>query len=144
LHEQYADRPAADDGAGDQRPRIHHDDVERIAIAAEGVRDEAVISRIAHRGVEEAVDEQGSRGLVDFVLYRLAAERHLDDDVQVVWRIAADGDGVDVHCLIRLREYGARSRLSNATKARHSCDLVPADEGGNLAPPAVRAAVGGV
>ena len=57
FHEQHADRPAAYDGAGHQRPRVHHQHVERIAIAAQSVRDEAVISGVAHRRVEEAINE---------------------------------------------------------------------------------------
>ena len=61
------------------------------------VRHEAVIPRIAHRRVEEAVDHQGAGRLVHLVLDRLAADRHLDDGVDVVGRVVADRDGVEVH-----------------------------------------------
>src|SRR6185312_16722289 len=77
------------------------------AVAAQGMRDEAVVSGVAHRRIEEAVDEEGARGLVDLVFDRLAAKRHLDDDVEVVGRIAADRDGVDVHVRLICRRMTA-------------------------------------
>src|SRR6185312_2826541 len=61
------------------------------------------IPRIAHRRIEEAVDEQRAGGLVDLVFDGLAAKRHLDDDVEVVGRVLADGNGVDVHGGLRGR-----------------------------------------
>ena len=65
------------------------------------VRDEAVIARIAHRRVEEAVDDQRAGFLVQFVFDRLAADRHFDDDIDVVRRIYADRDRVDTHGNLR-------------------------------------------
>ena len=44
-----------------------------------------------------AIDEQSARRLVELVLHRLAAGRHLDDDVEVVWRRLADRNEVDAH-----------------------------------------------
>ena len=70
---------------------------QRVAVAGQRVRDEAVIAGIAHRRVEEAVDDQRAGFLVHLVFDRLAADRHLDDDVDVVGRILADRDGVDAH-----------------------------------------------
>ena len=61
------------------------------------VRHEAVIAGIAHRGVQEAVDEQRAGRLVHLVFDRLAADRHLDDDVDVFRRILADRDRFDAH-----------------------------------------------
>src|SRR5690606_21767253 len=47
--------------------------------------------------IKETVHEQGSGVLVDLVFDRLAAQRHLDDYVQVVGRVLAHRNGVDVH-----------------------------------------------
>ena len=49
------------------------------------MRNEAVISRIAHRRVEEAIDHQRSGVLVHLVFDRLAADRNFDDDIHFVW-----------------------------------------------------------
>src|SRR6185437_6982103 len=75
LHEEQADRPRADDGAGNHRRAADDEDVAGIAVAGEGMRDEAVIARIEHRGMEEAVDHEGARFLVELVFDRLAALR---------------------------------------------------------------------
>src|ERR1700722_11255218 len=58
---------------------------------------EAVISRIAHRGVEKPVDLKRAALLVHLILDRLAADRHFDDDVDIVGRILADRYSVQVH-----------------------------------------------
>jgi hypothetical protein len=47
--------------------------------------------------VQEAVDEQGAGRLVHLVLHRQAALRDLDEDVDVLGSVRADGDGVQVH-----------------------------------------------
>ena len=97
LEVEHADRPGANDAAGHERGARDHQRVERIAVGREGVRHEAVIGRIAHRRVQDPVDEERARFLVEFVLHRLAADRHLDDDVEAFGRIVADGDEIDVH-----------------------------------------------
>src|ERR1700722_11236389 len=61
------------------------------------MRDKAVISRIAHRGVEKPVDLQCAAFLVHLVLDRLAADRHLNDDVDIVGSILADRYSIQVH-----------------------------------------------
>jgi hypothetical protein len=61
------------------------------------MRHEAVVGGVAHRRVQDAVDEQRARRLVELVLHRLAAGRDLDDDVQVFGRVLAGRDQVDTH-----------------------------------------------
>ena len=56
-----------------------HQRIERIAVVAERARDEAVIGRVVHRAVEDAVEPKEPRLLVELVLV-LAALRDLDDD----------------------------------------------------------------
>ena len=90
LQVEDADRPRADDAAGNERRARDHQRVERVAVGRQRVRDEAVVRRIAHRRVQDAVDEQRARLLVELVLHRLAADRHFDDDVDAVRRIVAD------------------------------------------------------
>ncbi|MCY1551220.1 hypothetical protein D9M68_875340 [compost metagenome] len=61
------------------------------------MRHEAVIARIGHRCVEEAVHNQGASLLVHLVLDRLSTDRHFDNNVDVFWRIVADGDSINIH-----------------------------------------------
>jgi hypothetical protein len=61
------------------------------------VRHEAIVRRIAHRRVQDAIDEQSARCLVELVLHGLAAGRHFDDDVQILGRVLAGRDEVDTH-----------------------------------------------
>jgi hypothetical protein len=67
------------------------------------VRNEAVVSGIAHRRIEEAVDHQRAGGLVHLVLDRLAADRHLDDDIDLVWRVHPERDRIDTHERLRIQ-----------------------------------------
>jgi hypothetical protein len=67
FHHQHADRTNIDDAAGDERARVADQHVDRIAIARQGVRHEAVIARVAHRGVQEAVDKQCAGFLVHHI-----------------------------------------------------------------------------
>src|SRR5262249_28033567 len=81
------------------------------------VRDESVVSRIAHRRVEKAIHDQGTGRLVQFVFDRLAADRNLDDDVDIVRRTVPDLNGIDPHgALSLLRSHYNYSRLRHATK----------------------------
>jgi len=97
LHLQHAHGAHIHDRAGHDRPGIDHQHVDRVAVLGERVRHEAVIARIAHRRMQEAVDHQRAGGLVELVLDRLAPDRHLDDDVDVLRRVVADLDGLDAH-----------------------------------------------
>jgi len=97
LHEQNADRAHAHDRAGKNRPGVRDEHVTRIAVARERVRNEAIVPRIAHRGVEKAIDHQRTSSLVHFIFDRLAPDRHLDDYVHVVGRVLANRDRVYTH-----------------------------------------------
>ena len=63
----------------------------------QGVGHEAVIRGIAHRRVQDTVNEQRARFLVEFILHRFAAGGHFDDHVEALGRIVAHGDFVDLH-----------------------------------------------
>src|ERR671910_393643 len=56
-----------------------HQRVERIAVIAEGARNEAVVRRVVHRAVEHTVQPEQPGFLVQLVLV-LAAFWNLDDD----------------------------------------------------------------
>src|SRR5450755_615445 len=62
---------------------------------------EAVIAGIAHGGIEKPVDHQGAGVLVHLVFDRLAADRHLDDDIDLTRWIGPDRDGVNAHGWLR-------------------------------------------
>src|SRR5689334_4370253 len=59
--------------------------------------DEAVISGIARRRIEESIHKQRAGRLVHFVFDRLTANRHLNDDIDVLRRIVADRDRLEIH-----------------------------------------------
>ncbi len=97
LHEQDTDRARADDHTGIDRRRTDHQNVAGVAVIGQGMRDEAVIARIVHRGIEETVDEQRAGVLVHFVFHGHAALRDFDDGVDVPGRVVAYGNLVNIH-----------------------------------------------
>ncbi len=97
LHHQHADGTNVDVGAGHDGARVGDEHVDRVAVVGQRVRHEPVVAGIAHRGVQEAIDEQRARVLVHLVLDGLAADLHLDDDVDVLGRVLADGNGINAH-----------------------------------------------
>ena len=56
-HVQYANRAGADNRAWGDRVRGNDQHVERITVVRQGVRDEAVVGWVEHRGSHEAVNE---------------------------------------------------------------------------------------
>src|SRR5258708_15857525 len=80
------------------------------------MRDEGVVPGVAHRRIEKAVHHQRAGFLVHLVLDRLAADRHLDDDVDLARRIDPDRDGVNAHenssvCALELSLGYARTQV---------------------------------
>ena len=102
FHQQHADGAHAHHGARHDRAGVGDQHVAGVAVAGQRMRDEAVIAGVAHRRIEEAIDHQRAGFLVHLVFDRLAANRHFDDDVDVVWRIYSDRDGVNAHKGLRL------------------------------------------
>ncbi len=63
----------ADDTGGDERAwqDVHlaqHEDIQRVAILAQRLRNEAVVDGIGHGGIKHAVQAQQARGFVHLVL----------------------------------------------------------------------------
>jgi hypothetical protein len=79
LHQEHADRIDDDLAARDQRLLEEDQRIERIAVAAERVLDEAVVGGVVHRGVQDAIEPQPPGVVVHLVLVA-AALRDLDDD----------------------------------------------------------------
>src|SRR3981189_2009299 len=71
-----AARPPAHDSAGHEGAGVGDQYVAGVAVARERVRNEAVISEIAHRGIEKATDHQRAGVLVHFVFDRLPPPPH--------------------------------------------------------------------
>ena len=90
------------------------------------MRNEPVIAGIAHRSVEETIDDQRAAGLVHFVFDRLAADRDFDDDVDFLGRVGPDGYGVQIQILYSrpVKPNATRSRVSapNRSGARRTTD----------------------
>ena len=80
VHVHHADRPGLHPHAREHRILQQHESVERVAVAAERVGDEAVVGGIRGRREQPAVEEDPARVVVDLVLVAAAA-RDLDDDV---------------------------------------------------------------
>ena len=97
FHHQHANRAAIDDRTREDRARIADEHVDRVAVARQRVRNEAVIPRIAHRRIKEAVDDECAGHLVHLVFDGFAANRHLDDDIDVFRRVIAGLDRVETH-----------------------------------------------
>ena len=70
-HAEHADRAALDEAAGEGRLLQDHERVERVAVLAEGVLDEAVVGRVGRRGEEHAVEADAPGLVVDLVLVAL-------------------------------------------------------------------------
>src|SRR6476646_6393159 len=97
IHFEHADRPNIDHCAWRDRPRVGNEDVNRIAIIRKGMRNEAVITGVAHRRIQEAINKQRSGSLIHFILDRLTTYRHLHDDVDVIGRVVPDRNSIEVH-----------------------------------------------
>ncbi len=96
-HVEHTDGPGTDDAARHHGHPSHHQDIERITVFRQSMRHETVVRRVVHRRVQKPVDEHRTRFLIDLVLDRIAAQGDFDDNVQVPWRVMANGDFVDIH-----------------------------------------------
>src|SRR5947209_5114029 len=97
IHLEHADRADIDHRAWHDRPRVGNKHVDRIAVVGKRVRNEAVIAGIAHRRIQEAIDEQHAGRLIHLIFDRFAADRDLNDDIDVFRGIVADRNRLDVH-----------------------------------------------
>ena len=70
-HPEHADRAAADQAARERRLLEQHQRVERVAVLAEGVLDEAVVGRVLRRGEQRPVEPDPAGLVVDLVLVAL-------------------------------------------------------------------------
>jgi hypothetical protein len=61
------------------------------------MRDEAVIARVAHRRIKEAVHDQDAGSLIELIFNRLATDRHFDDDIHLVGRVGSHGNRIELH-----------------------------------------------
>ena len=83
VHVQHADRAALDPHARVHRVLEQDECVERVAVAAEGVGDEAVVGGVGGGGEEATVEEDLAVLVVDLVLVA-APTGDLDDDVDAI------------------------------------------------------------
>ena len=67
------------------------------------MRHKTIVPGVTHRCIEESIDMEGSRVLVEFIFDWLPADGNLDDDVDVVGRVRPDGDCFDTHAAHRRR-----------------------------------------
>jgi len=94
---EHANRAGLHHAARDKGAARNHQRIKRVAIGRKRVRDKAVIGRIAHRRVQNAIHEKRARIFVELILYRFAAGRNFYDDIEGFGWIVAYGDFVDTH-----------------------------------------------
>jgi hypothetical protein len=99
-HAQPAERARAHDRQRLDRLLHQDEDVERIAVLGVGPRDEAVVRGVVHGRVEDAIEAQEARRLVDLVL-EVRAAGDLDQRGHERRDVRRDLDVVDgVHALL--------------------------------------------
>ena len=91
LHEQRSHRTASNHRARHYRNLRQHHRVAGVAIFGERVWNEAVVGRIVHGGVKEAIYEHRTRNFVELGLERNAAFRNLEHNVNFVGRVRPGG-----------------------------------------------------
>ena len=79
AHVQHAERPGLDPDARVHGVLEQHQRVQRIAVATEGVGDEAVVSRVGGGREQPPIEEHPTGLMLDLVLVA-AAPRDLDHD----------------------------------------------------------------
>ncbi|CUX32503.1 hypothetical protein AGR6A_Cc190066 [Agrobacterium sp. NCPPB 925] len=99
FHDHHADRADIDHAAGNQRTGVADENIDRVAVVGQRVRHEAIVTRIGHRRVKEAIDDQRTGILVHLVLDRVSPHRHFNDDIHVIRRVLAYGNCIDTHSL---------------------------------------------
>ena len=114
AHLQHADGTHAGEHAGGQIEVEQHQHVERVAVLAEGVLEEAVVRGVPERRVQDAVEEHAAGAVVDLVL-DAAAAGDLDDGVVRAHVVLLRRDGWDAatslvagHTAFRLRSLRSR------------------------------------
>jgi hypothetical protein len=83
-HPEHPDDAAVDQAAGEGRFVEEYQRVQRIAVLAQRVLDEAVVRRVSGRGEQHAVQPDPAGGVVHLVLVPLS-HGDLDNNVNVHW-----------------------------------------------------------
>ena len=96
-HLQHADRPTTHHDAWNQRIWRHHQHIDGIAVAGKRPWNVAVVAGVMHRRRHEAVDEQSTGRLVQFILDRVTVHRDFDNDIHIIWHIAASINAIKIH-----------------------------------------------
>ena len=129
---EEADGTGLDEASGEGRDRAQHEDVERVAVIAQGAGDEAVVTGIVDGAVEHAVEAEHADLLVELVLVALVGG-NLDDRGDLVGRA---GSGRDVVPGVKVPDRWTRHRCSGSeiggkyVGQGHECD----DRTASLAP----------
>jgi len=87
-HGHEADHSGVHDGEGNHRFLAEHENIERIVIFGECLRDEAVVRGIKDGGVKNAVRADYSTGFVELIL-NVRVQRDFDDGVEFVGNLVA-------------------------------------------------------
>ena len=140
-HGHQTDGAGVHDGERGDGNLTKHQNVERIVILGERLRDEAIVCGIVHRGVKYAIHFDDAAGFVEFV-FDAGAQRDFDDGLKFVRdvfagaevmpgmhpnssenncsEVAAEGAGefIAVGCPLRRKNETLRLRLVRYTALR--------------------------
>ena len=87
-HRHEADGAGVNDGERDDGFLAEHEDIERVIVFGERLRNEAVVRGIVDRRVENAVEFDEAARFVEFILHA-RSERDLDDAVEFLRELVA-------------------------------------------------------
>ena len=87
-HGHQADGAGMNDRERHDRILAEHEDIERIIIFGQRLRDEAIVRRIVDGGIEDAVELDQSAGFVEFV-FHTGSKWDLDHAIKFLRKLVA-------------------------------------------------------
>jgi len=97
FHEQCTHRAAPYDGAGHNGYWSDDQHIARITILRQRLRNETVVSRIVHGGMQKAIHKHRTGGFIQFVFDRNSAYGNLNHRVQIERRVPASANLRNIH-----------------------------------------------
>ena len=97
FHHEHGNGTATANGTGHQREGRQNTHVNRVTVVGDRLRNVAIVAGIVHRRADEAVNKQGTRLFVHFILDRSGIGRNFNNHIKVARQIAAGGHSGKTH-----------------------------------------------